>query len=71
MATKSFNQVGSFALGACWLFAGPFCFAISHPSFGHALLIAASVWIDRFIVVFDLMAMKWVNFGARYKVVLK
>ena len=31
----------------------------------------ASFWDDRFEAMFELMAMKWVNFGVRYKLVLK
>jgi len=31
----------------------------------------ASFWDDRFEAMFELMAMRWVNFGARYKLVLK
>lgn len=31
----------------------------------------ASIWEDRFEAMFELMAMKWVNFGVRYKLVLK
>lgn len=31
----------------------------------------ASIWQDRFEAMFELMAMKWVNFGLRYKLVLK
>ena len=30
-----------------------------------------SVWEDRFEAMFELMAMKWVNFGVRYKLFLK
>lgn len=31
----------------------------------------ASIRDDRVEVMFELMAMKWVNFGVRYKLVLK
>ena len=31
----------------------------------------ASFWDDRIEAMFELMAMKWVNFGVRYKLVLK
>ncbi len=31
----------------------------------------ASFWDDRFEAMFELMAMKWVNFGVRYKLALK
>ena len=31
----------------------------------------SSFWDDRFEAMFELMAMKWVNFGVRYKLVLK
>ncbi len=31
----------------------------------------ASFWDNRFEAMFELMAMKWVNFGVRYKLVLK
>lgn len=31
----------------------------------------ASIWEDRFEAMFELMAMKWVNFGVRYKLMLK
>lgn len=31
----------------------------------------ASIWQDRFEAMFELMALKWVNFGVRYKLVLK
>ena len=31
----------------------------------------ASFWDDRFEAMFELMAMKWVNFGVRYKLMLK
>ena len=31
----------------------------------------ASFWDDRIEAMFELMAMKWVNFGVRYKSVLK
>ena len=31
----------------------------------------ASIWQDRFEAMFELMAMKWVNFGVRYKLRLK
>ena len=31
----------------------------------------ASSWDDRIEAMFELMAMKWVNFGVRYKLVLK
>ncbi len=33
--------------------------------------VIASIWQDRFEVMFELMALKWVNFGVRYKLVLK
>ncbi len=31
----------------------------------------ASIWQDRFEAMFELMALKWVNFGVRYKLQLK
>ena len=31
----------------------------------------ASFWDDRIEAMFELMAMKWVNFGVRYKLMLK
>ena len=31
----------------------------------------ASFWDDRIEAMFELMAMKWVNFGVRYKLALK
>ncbi len=31
----------------------------------------ASIWGDRFELMFDLMALKWVSFGARFNLVLK
>lgn len=31
----------------------------------------ASIWQDRFEAMFELMALKWVNFGVRYKLHLK
>lgn len=33
--------------------------------------VIASIWQDRFEAMFELMALKWVNFGVRYKLVLK
>jgi len=33
--------------------------------------VIASFWDDRFEAMFDLMACKWVNFGVRYKLLLK
>ena len=32
---------------------------------------SASIWKDRFEAMFELMAMKWINAGIRYKLVLK
>lgn len=31
----------------------------------------ASIWQDRFEAMFELVALKWVNFGVRYKLVLR
>ena len=33
--------------------------------------LVASFWDDHFEAMFELMAMKWVNFGMRYKLMLK